>query len=152
MAEMVFTDPSYQIRSLPPEIRDHRLLGSLAVQIAEMVSETAYAEELSRLAALHGDDPRSAFLLLNYYQLQGDYEAAIAYAEAGQQAGPLNIDSQWALLTAYLAAQRFDDAVSTLITLETDFPVRMNIDRMASDELYAAFMHSPQFEVWSAGR
>ena len=174
------------ILALPPEIRGHRLVSGVAVQLARAVSETAYRDELIRLADEHGNDSRTALLLLSYHQSQGDFasamqsantlesifgldgtisrmktaiavnmgniDSAVAYAEAGLKAEPDNVDSHWALLTAYLAARRHDDVVATLVDLEANFPIRINVERMQADAAYSGFVRSPQFVTWSENR
>lgn len=73
------------IQAMPPELRDHRIVAGIAVQVAGMVSEQAYEEELGRLAALHADDPRTAFLLIDYHFLRGDFAAAMQGVETLEQ-------------------------------------------------------------------
>lgn len=75
-------DVAYEtIRSLPDAVRNHRVLSGISAQVAGMVGGDVYEEELSRLAALHGDDPRTAFLLVDYYFLRGDYDTAMQGVE-----------------------------------------------------------------------
>ena len=79
--ETQFADAYATINSLPDEVRNHRAITSISTQVASMIDEATYERELARLAALHGDDPRTAFLLIDYYFLRGDMEAAMESVE-----------------------------------------------------------------------
>lgn len=174
------------IASLPDDIRDHRLLVGFSAQIGGMLDDETYETELARLATLHGDDPRTAFMMIDYHFLRedfgaamesvevleqifgfdaaialfktniavelGDAEAALAFAEAGRDAEPFDENSLWALVTAYLAAKRYDDVVAGLVGLETEFGYVFSPDELASLPIYAEFARSPQFAAWSADR
>lgn len=70
-------DAYAKIRSLPPEVRNHRVLMNMSVQLAGLLGEDVYREELAHLAQYHKDDPSAAFLLIDYYFYQGDTDAAM---------------------------------------------------------------------------
>jgi tetratricopeptide (TPR) repeat protein len=65
------------VREMPEAVRNHRVMLNLSVQLASLLGEDVYREELARLARFHRDDPTAAFLLIDYYFYKGDSEAAM---------------------------------------------------------------------------
>jgi hypothetical protein len=66
-----------KVRGLPEPIRNHRVMMNISVQLASLLSEQLYREELGRLARYHRDDPTAAFTLIDYYFYKGDTDAAM---------------------------------------------------------------------------
>jgi hypothetical protein len=72
------TSEAYEkVRGLPEPIRNHRVMMNISVQLASLLSEQLYREELARLARYHRDDPTAAFMLIDYYFYKGDTDAAM---------------------------------------------------------------------------
>jgi hypothetical protein len=67
-----------ELSKLPEAVRNHRVILNLSVQLASLLDENLYRQELARLAEYHGDDPTTAFLLIDYYFYAGDTDAAMA--------------------------------------------------------------------------
>ena len=61
------------IKKLPNEIRDHRVVVELTIQVASVVNENAYKKELDNMERLFGDDESAAFTLIDYYFYQQNY-------------------------------------------------------------------------------
>ena len=94
------------IETMPAVLRNHRILAGIAVQVAGRLDEQVYQEELRRLAEFYGDDPRTAFLLVDYYFLQGDFGSAMQQVENLEQI--FGLDGAIALLKTTISIELGD--------------------------------------------
>ncbi|HJR68565.1 MAG TPA: hypothetical protein VKA43_00835 [Gammaproteobacteria bacterium] len=98
------------VRELPDEIRDQRVLLNISVQLASVLDEDLYREELARLARNYRDDPTTAFLLIDYYFYKNDVASAMESVERMEAA--FGADAALANLKATLAIQAGDLAAA----------------------------------------
>jgi predicted Zn-dependent protease len=76
------------------------------VQLASLLSEDLYREELARLARYHKDDPTAAFTLIDYYFFENNSAAAMEAIVGMERA--FGADGVMAMMKANLAAQSGD--------------------------------------------
>jgi hypothetical protein len=98
------------LAALPETIRNHRVMMNLSVQVASLLSEDTYRQELARLARYHRDDPTAAFMLIDYYFYKGDMQSAMEAVLGMERA--FGLDGAIAMLKANiaLAAEDVDGA------------------------------------------
>ena len=97
-------DKAYsRVLELPDEIRNHRVMLNLSVQLASLLSEDLYRDELARLARHHKDDPTAAFMLIDYFFYEGDHAAAMESILGLERA--FGSDAAIAMLKANLALE-----------------------------------------------
>lgn len=117
-------------KSLSDSMRRNRSLIYVYVQAAAMSGDMAlYREALAMLTRYYGDDPRFAFLLVDYYFLTGDYAGAarvldlaakdMGVADAALLARKANA---WLAAGAYDSARKFaEESVALEPALETPY-------------------------------
>ena len=65
--------------SLTPEIRDSKVFLEVGIGLANLLGDQQlYRQRLGLLADKHGDDPSAAFLLIDYYYYEGNFDKALA--------------------------------------------------------------------------
>ena len=81
-----FDEAYAMIVQLPEEVRNHRVMLNISLPLASQLGEDVYRDELARLARYHGDDPTTAFALIDYYVYEGDLDAAMKSTLAMERA------------------------------------------------------------------
>ncbi len=71
--------------SMQGSVRNHRLILMNTIQIASQLDEGMYRAELNRLATHHKDDPRVAFMLLDHYFYESDFDSAMSIIDVMEQ-------------------------------------------------------------------
>ncbi|WP_260295745.1 tetratricopeptide repeat protein [Sedimenticola hydrogenitrophicus] len=74
--EKRYLDAYRLIQGMPLEIRTQRVILDLAIQLSQAVDDQEYYHQLELLAKHHGDDPSTAFMLIDYYFSRGDMTRA----------------------------------------------------------------------------
>lgn len=78
-----------KLASLPENARNSRPILNLAIQLSQHIGNDVYLSELERLATHHGDEPSLQLMLIDYYFLTEDFEAAkIALDSLSTRFGP----------------------------------------------------------------
>ncbi len=62
--------------ALPEQVRNEKVMIDIAIQLAILLGDEFYREELNRLATHHGDNPEAAMMLIDYYFFEERYEEA----------------------------------------------------------------------------
>lgn len=75
-----------KLLELPEGIRNQFVINNYAVQFAARISEDLYRRELRRLARYHKDDPSAAFMLIDHYFYEEDYDSAMAVIDVMEKA------------------------------------------------------------------
>ncbi len=65
------------IDSFPEELRNQKELILNSINFASGFDESLYRQKLSKFAELYGDDPAHAFMLIDHYYFQQDWNSAI---------------------------------------------------------------------------
>ncbi len=125
------------VQRLPEDIRNHRVLMDLAIQLSAVFDENEYVRQLSLLEKHHGNDPATTFILIDHYFYEKNYVKAGESVDKlierfGEDAALLNLKSTIAYLAGQFDTARgyakaaiemepyFEDAYSTLASIYTD--------------------------------
>lgn len=170
------------IDSFPEELKNQKELILTSINFASGFDESLYRQKLSKFAALYGDDPAHAFMLIDHYYYQQDWSSAINAVEVSKKewaddaalnviliqlqletgsvdeaistaeyARTLEPESEmvyWSSFSAYLSAEKFDDAVEMLDVLKgTFFYEFTNEEFLQAPENYE-LVQSKAFKAW----
>lgn len=120
-----FTEALAAIDSLPPSVRNSRLVEGARVRIADQISQDQYKQALDEVGRLFPNDPSIALLEVDGAFLRGDYDAALK-----------NID----ILDKAIGGDPFQDAIRAEVYLKRNQPG--DLDR-AADSAEAAIKAEP---------
>lgn len=84
----------------------------------------------------------------NAYSEQGDYAQAIAEAKHAIELEPEYEYGYWSLITAQLAAEKYQEAVATAQALESGFNYDMGPDSLSGNAIYTGFLTSKPYRTW----
>ncbi|WP_428603618.1 tetratricopeptide repeat protein [Sedimenticola sp.] len=70
--EKRYADAYDLINKLPLEVRTKRVIIDLAIQLAQTINDEEYFRQLSLLEKYYGDDPSTAFMLIDHFYTQGN--------------------------------------------------------------------------------
>jgi tetratricopeptide (TPR) repeat protein len=122
------------IQGMPEAIRTRRVILDLAIQLSQNINDEEYYRQLTLLEQYHGNDPSTAYMLIDHYFSQGDMEKTNhsidrMIARFGQDGALLNLKASIAFTSGRLAAATelaraavmlepdFEDAYWTLVTI-----------------------------------
>lgn len=122
--EKRYLDAYRLIQGMPQEIRTQRVLLDLAIQLSQAVNDQEYYRQLELLAKHHGDDPTTAFMLIDHYFSRGDMARANdsvdrMIARFGNDAALMNLKASIAYSTGNMS-EATNHALES-IRLEPDF-------------------------------
>ena len=66
------------VEQLPDELRNRPEINHMAISFAERISDELYQTELARFAKYHGHQPSNAFMLIDHYFYQQEWDNAIS--------------------------------------------------------------------------
>jgi hypothetical protein len=75
-----------KLLELPESVRNQFIMTNYAVQFAARINEDLYRRELRRLARYHKDNPSAAFMLIDHYFYEEDYDSAMAVIDVMEKA------------------------------------------------------------------
>ena len=78
----------------------------------------------------------------------GNYDDALAHAEAAVQMEPVLELGWWSALRARVAMEQFAGAVEALDALEKQFGYILGADAFDKDPMMAPLLHSEEYEAW----
>jgi tetratricopeptide (TPR) repeat protein len=130
-----FIEMLREMQTLPERVQAYRPIIDMEILIAQNVSEDTYMDALAKLYRYHGDDPTTAFMLIDYHATDGELiKAAEATNKAiafwGEDAALLNLKANMLFLQndipgaievakdAIEAEPTFEDSYWTLIALQ----------------------------------
>lgn len=94
------------------------------------------------------EDANMIIIKSNAYAEQGDHIKAIAEANHAIELEPEYEYGYWSLITAQLAAEKYQDAVGTAQALESGFNYDMSPDSLSGNDIYTAFIESKPYRQW----
>ena len=86
MREGEYSEALVIFNQLPDKVRNSRIFLTIGINIANKLQDNdLYSRMLTDMATYHADDPAAAFMLLDYYYLQGDMKKALRSVDAIEQ-------------------------------------------------------------------
>ncbi len=100
---------------------------------------------VTKLARIYGEDGALLNLISNASYADKDYKSAIQYGIKAIEMEPDFEAAYWTLVTAQTTNEDYANVVKTLDKLEQQFGYSFQAENFKGNDIYAQFMHSPEF-------